>query len=114
VADDDVPHLPRGRGIRLSRPDLIKIAMTAAMLVALIVLQKPCADSVAHLVTSFDGSGSATMPKPTNLDMPGSNDGSGYVRITPDMTPEQVEQAIDRARNGPEAGSAGAPKSTLP
>jgi hypothetical protein len=98
AAEDDIPRLPRGRGVRLSRPDLIKIAMTAAMLVALIVLQKPCADSVAKLVTSFDN-GSAAMPKPTNLDMPGSGaEGSGYVHLTPDMTPEQVQQAIERAR----------------
>src|SRR5215813_13956510 len=79
---------------------MIKIAMTLAMLIALIMLQKPCADSVAKLVTGFDN-GSATMPKPTNQDMPGSDGsaaGSGYVRITPDMTPEQVQQAIERAR----------------
>jgi hypothetical protein len=107
VPEDDVPRLPRGRGLRLSGPDLMKIAMLAAGLVALIVLQRPCSDSVAKLVTSFDGSGSgsAAMPKPGTVDRPdsgpdGSNagSGSGFVHLTPDMTPEQVRQAIDKAR----------------
>jgi hypothetical protein len=69
--------------------------MMAMMLVGLIVLQKPCADSVAKLVTSFDGSGSAAMPKPTNLDMPGSGSagsGSGLIRLPENMTPEQWRQ----------------------
>jgi hypothetical protein len=105
VPDDDVPRLPRGRGLRLSGADLMKIAMLLAGLIALIVLQRPCSDSVAKLVTSFDGSGSgsAAMPKPGTVDRPdGSNaeigSGSGFVHLTPDMTPEQIRQAIDRAR----------------
>lgn len=101
--EDEVPRLPRGRGLRLSGPDLMKIAMLAAGLVALIVLQRPCSDSVAKLVTSFDGSGSgsAAMPKPGTVDRPDGSDagsGSGFVHLTPDMTPEQVRQAIDKAR----------------
>jgi len=102
--DDDVPRLPRGRGLRLSGPDLMKIAMLAAGLIALIMLQRPCSDSVAKMVTSFDGSGSGSstaMPKPGTVDRPDGSDlgsGSGYVRLTPDMTPEQVRQAIDKAR----------------
>jgi len=113
-AREDVPRLPRGRGFKLSLGELIKIAMLGTLLVAVLVLQKPCADSVAKLVTSFgsDGSGSgsaggsATMPKPGTVDLPGT--GSGYVRLTPDMTPEQVKAAIDQARGkaGSAAGSA--------
>jgi hypothetical protein len=101
--EDEIPRLPRGRGLQLSWPEIFKILMLAATLVGLLVLQKPCASSVAKLVTSFDGSGSATMPKPSNLDLSGigsgsGNAGSGYVRITPDMTPEQIKQAIDSVR----------------
>jgi hypothetical protein len=94
-----VPRIPRGRGLKLSGGELIKIGMLGTLLVAILILQKPCADSVAKLVTSFgsDGSGSGSastaMPKPDNVEVP-----EGYVRLTPDMTPEQVKAAIEQAR----------------
>jgi len=97
----------------------MKVCLLAAMLVAVIMLQRPCSDSVAKFVTSFDGSGSAQMPKPGNVDRApegsstaaGSNgshagsaeSGSGYVHLTPDMTEQQVREAIEKARTS--AGS---------
>jgi hypothetical protein len=46
--------------------------MTAGMLVLLLVVQKPCADSVSKLVTNFGSAGSgsaAAMPKPGTVDV---------------------------------------------
>jgi hypothetical protein len=106
--DDDgepVPRLPRGRGLRLSVPELLRIAVLAILLVFLIVTQKPCADAVSRFVTSFGDHGSAgkAMPRPDNVDVPGSAAGSGsglegYERLRPGMTDDEVKAAIERAR----------------
>jgi len=76
VADegDLAPKLPRGGGFRIGKGHLIKIALTASLLVMLIVVQRPCADAVSGFVTGFDGQGSdkdkagAKMPKPGNVE----------------------------------------------
>jgi len=57
AAEDDVPKLPRGRGIRLSGVQLVRIAGTAAVLVVLLLMQRPCSRAVSTFVTSFDGRG---------------------------------------------------------
>lgn len=50
-----VPPLPRGRFFRqLAFMDIMRIAMFAALLVAIIAVRKPCADSAAHFVGSFE------------------------------------------------------------
>ena len=106
--DDDgepVPRLPRGRGLRLSVPELLRIAVLAILLVFLIVTQKPCANAVSRFVTGFGDQGSAAkaMPRPDNVDVPGSAAGSGgglegYERLRPGMTDDEVKAAIERAR----------------
>lgn len=100
---DDVPKLPRGRGLRLSTPQMLRIGVTAGLLVMLIVMQKPCADAVSGFVTSFDGSnGSATkaMPKPGNVDMPRTDNGSAsdYEHLTPNMSEAEMKAAVERAK----------------
>jgi hypothetical protein len=60
--DDPVQRLPRGKGLKLSGPDLFRIAITASMLVAVIALAKPCANAVSGFVTSFDQSRPLTLP----------------------------------------------------
>jgi hypothetical protein len=116
-ADDDVPKLPRGRGLRLSRPQMMRIAGTLLLLVFLVVAQRPCADAVSTFVTGFGdrGSAAAVMPRPGTVDMPvGSSGSSGpsgstgadnaasdpgaYERLRPGMTDEEVKAVIDRAR----------------
>jgi len=60
-----------GAGLKLSGPEMFRIAVTAAMLVAVVVLAKPCAHAVSGFVTSFDqgsGKGSA-MVKPGTIDV---------------------------------------------
>jgi len=125
TADDDVPKLPRGRGLRLSRPQLIRIAGTLLLLVFLIVVQRPCADAVSTFVTSFgdQGSASAQMPRPGNVDLPvgAGSGGAGsagapagaasddrYEHLRPGMTEDEIKAVIDRARKKA-AGGSGAP-----
>jgi hypothetical protein len=109
--DDEVPKLPRGRGLRLSRPQMVRIAGTLLLLVFLIVVQRPCADAVSKLVTSFgggQGSASAQMPRPGTVDMPGSGSAAGsagsaastdrYEHLRPGMTDDEIKAVIDRAR----------------
>ena len=114
--DETVPRLPRGRGFRLSSGALLKVALTGALLVMLIVVQRPCADSVSKFVTGFDelGSASVAMPKPGTVDV-----GSGsqhFEHIGPNMTEAErtaaIQRELDRARaasssaKGSAAGSA--------
>jgi hypothetical protein len=108
--DDEVPKLPRGRGLKLSRPQMVRIAGTLLLLVFLIVVQHPCADAVSKLVTGFgaQGSASAQMPRPGTVDMPaasgsGSSAGSAertdrYEHLRPGMTEDEIRAVIDRAR----------------
>ena len=50
---DDI-KLPRDRGLRLSGAVLFRIALTAALLFAIIVLRKPCADATGRFVNAFE------------------------------------------------------------
>ena len=100
--EEEVPKLPRGRGITLSVPQLVRILGLIAVLVVLLVMQKPCSNAVSKFVTGFDGSGSAGSASP------GSGAGSGagsaprrvedYERLRPGMTDAEVKAAIERAR----------------
>jgi hypothetical protein len=115
VTDDSepVPKLPRGRGIRLNGPEMFRILLTGAMLVAVLILAKPCGSAVSGFLMKFDntrtgsaashaGSGSgASAPSMTGL--PGS--AGDYVELHPGMTDEEVRQAIEKAK-AKRAGSA--------
>jgi hypothetical protein len=94
--DPDVPRLPRGRGFKLSFGEILRIGLTASMLIAVLVLAKPCADSVSNFVASFDPPDAQPPPKPKQV--PPAPPG-GYVHITPDMSPQQIESAINGARD---------------
>jgi len=108
--DETVPRLPRGRGFRLSSGALLKVALTGALLVMLIVVQRPCADSVSKFVTGFDEPGSATvaMPKPGTVDV-----GSGsqhFEHIGPNMTEAERTAAIQRELARARAAGSGSAK----
>lgn len=108
--DEPVPRLPRGRGMRFSRPELFRIAGLAILLVFLVVAQRPCADAVSRFVTSFgeQGSAAAPLPRPGTVDRPGGGSGSdldGYEPLRPGMTDAEVKAAIERARARARAGS---------
>jgi hypothetical protein len=89
------------------------------ILVFLIMVQRPCADSVSKFVTGFGSSGdrgsaAAVMPRPGMIDVPagsagavggsgelGGSDSSGlerYEHLRPGMTDEEIKAAIQRAR----------------
>ena len=117
---EPVPRLPRSRGFRLSRPQLVRIVLTGLLLVMLIVIQKPCADSVSSFVTGFgdDGSAKPAMPTPGTVDQPAARPEVGsaadYERVPDHMTEadykamverQKAKQAAKRAASGSSAGS---------
>jgi hypothetical protein len=66
--DEPVPKLPRGRGLKLSGPQIVRIFMTLCALVGVIVLARPCASSVSNFVMGYSqGSDTAKLPKPDNV-----------------------------------------------
>ena len=97
--DEPVPRLPRGRGIKLDAAMMIRIGMTLALLVMVVLTARPCANAASSFVTGFgdEGSASSTMPKPGNVDVP-ARGADHYEQISPSATPEEVEAAIARAR----------------
>jgi hypothetical protein len=109
--DEPVPRLPRGRGItlsRLSRPEMFRIVGMAALLVFLLVAQRPCADAVSRFVTSFgdNGSAAAPLPRPGTVDLPAAGAGSDYEPLRPGMSDAEIKAAIERARARAHTGSA--------
>jgi hypothetical protein len=103
VADDDIPKLPRTAVFKVSPAAVVRIVLTASMLVMVIVATKPCANSVSKFVTDIDktGSGSAArqMPKPGTVDVPAANGSAGdYETLRPDMTEAELKAAIERAK----------------
>ncbi len=88
--DPDVPRLPRGKGFKLSFGEIVRIGLTATMLIAVLVLAQPCAEAVGRFVSSFDPPDAQLAPKPQP---------KGYVHLSSDMTPEQIQQAIGGARD---------------
>jgi hypothetical protein len=123
VTDEPVPKLPRGRGLRFSRPELFRIVGLTALLVFLLVSGRPCSDAVSRFVTSFGDSGSAAapLPRPGNVDLPGGSAGSDldrYEPLRPGMSDAELKAAIERARarahGGSGAGSNAAPGPDAP
>ena len=88
--DPDVPRLPRGKGFKLSFGEIVRIGLTGTMLIAVLVLAQPCADAVGRFVGSFDPPDAQPAPRPQP---------KGYVHLSSDMTPQQIQQAIGVARD---------------
>jgi hypothetical protein len=102
---ESVPKLPRSRGLRLTGPEVFRILITTAMLIAVLVLAKPCGNAMSNFVMGFDKTGSgkgSAMPKPGTVDLPAPSAIPGsagdYVELHPGMTDEEVQQAIDQAK----------------
>jgi hypothetical protein len=124
TGDQPVPKIPRGRGLKLSSGQMLRIGLTAAMLVMLILMTKPCSNAVSSFVTNFgdDGSASDRMPKPGALGMPHPKTDMGsaadYEHIS-NMTDDERKAAIERSRAkaaaaAAAAGSAGSGSSAAP
>jgi hypothetical protein len=99
MVDEDVPRIPRGRGVDLTRVQLVKIAFTALLLVLVIVLQRPCANATGKFVSGFENPDAAPakqpIQKPDQIDVPGSS--GVYVELK-GLTPEEQAAAIEKAR----------------
>jgi hypothetical protein len=98
VTDPDVPRLPRGRGIRLAGPQMVRIVMVATLLVAVIILQRPCGEAIDNFFKSFDppAQDAAVKEAPTP---PAKDPYEGrYHEIKPGMTEQEIEQVIEKAR----------------
>jgi len=106
--DEPVPKLPRGRGFKLSGPELFRIFITLISLIGVIVLAKPCASSVSNFVTGYDqGSDTSKLPKPGNVEPTTTpSDIDQYERLRPDMTEAEMKAAMERAKAKSHAGSA--------
>jgi hypothetical protein len=98
-ADEPVPKLPRGRGMRFSGPELFRIVLTLATLVGVVILAKPCGNAVSSFVMGMDGSGSASaakqMPKPGTVDVPQP---TNLEQLKPGMTEAEYKALIERSR----------------
>jgi hypothetical protein len=88
--DPDVPRLPRGKGFKLSFGEIVRIGLTGTMLIAVLVLAQPCAEAVGRFVGSFDPPDAQPAPRPQP---------KGYVHLSSDMTPQQIQEAIGAARD---------------
>jgi hypothetical protein len=96
--------------MRFSRPELLRVAGLAILLVFLLVAQRPCADAVSRFVTGFgdQGSAAAPLPRPGTVDEPAGGAGSdlgGYEPLRPGMTEAEIKAAIERARARARTGS---------
>ncbi len=100
---EPVPKLPRGRGLKLSGPELFRIVLTLVTLVGVIVLTRPCANAVSKFVTSFDQGSDQTMPEPGNVDVPAVQQ---YERLEPGMSEAEIKAAIERSKANAAGGSA--------
>ena len=87
---DDVPRIPRGRGLRLTTAQVVQVVMVATALVAVILLQKPCARSVSRFVNSFDPADAGVAR--TDAVVP-----EGVI-LRGDMTPAELAAQIAKAR----------------
>lgn len=86
-----MPKLPRGRGLKLSKPELVRIAMLLIALVGVIMLTGPCARSVSKFVMGFDKDNTTTR-KPDVPKQP------QYEQLKPGMSEEEIKAAIERSK----------------
>jgi hypothetical protein len=112
--EDPVPKLPRGPLIRFAGPQVFRILMTIGMLIAVLVLARPCGNAMSNFIMGFDntkGSGSGAgkhAPPAAQPQLPGS--AGDYVELHPGMTDDEVRQAIEKAKDkAKHAGSAASP-----
>lgn len=100
--DPDVPRLPRGKGIRLAGPQMVRIVMVAALLIAVIVLQRPCGEAIDNFFQSFDPPAQDAAPVKEAPKPPDPYEGK-YHEIKPGMTEQEIEQVIEKARREAES-----------
>jgi hypothetical protein len=98
--DPDVPRLPRGRGLRFTSPQVMKILFFIALLVAVIALQRPCSEAAGNFVGQFDDPKAAKDAGPAKVDpaLPPGN----YVEIDTSLSDEEIKKALEKASPTPQ------------
>ncbi len=99
---EPIPRLPRGSGFKLSRGGIFRILMFTTLLVGVLALRQPCSDGVARFVEQFDVDAAPATAADAGALPPSGN----FVRITGDMSDEQLRQKLEQA--GVLFGDAGA------
>src|SRR5262245_42028968 len=87
-ADQDVPRIPRGRGVAIARGAIIKIALTTTLLVMVVLFRKPCGQATAKFIGSFAQKPDAAMP----VELP-----PGSVSLQ-GLSGDELKAAIEKAR----------------
>jgi hypothetical protein len=103
VDDEPVPRLPRGRGLKLSFPEIARIVMIAAMLIAVLMLRRPCAESTGRFVESFEPPVDAGPAR-----APGQLPPGRYIPLTGEMTEQDLRDKL-RLLEQIDAGTATSP-----
>lgn len=88
--DEPVPRLPRGRGLKLSFPEIARILMIVAMLIAMMMLRRPCAENTGRFIESFEPPVDAG---PTRT--PGQLPPGRYVPLTGEMTEQELRDKLE-------------------
>lgn len=91
-----MPRIPRGRGLSLSFGQVLRIVTVAVALLALVVLQKPCAKSVSRFVTDFGPNDAGVAPSSSPPRSPAPMPQGVHIRS--DMTPAEIEAAVAQAK----------------
>jgi hypothetical protein len=90
-ADDEaVPRLPRGRGIKLSFAEIMRILMILAMLIGVLALRRPCAQSTGRFIESFEPPVDAGP-----VQTPGQLPAGRYIRVSGEMTEEELREKLE-------------------
>lgn len=77
---------------------MVRIVMVATLLVAVIVLQRPCGEAIENFFQTFDPPGKdAAVKEAPKPPAPDPYEGK-YHEIKPGMTDQEVEQVIEKAR----------------
>jgi hypothetical protein len=89
----------------LSFGAIVRIVMVAVALIALIVLQKPCAKSVSKFVTSFSEDAGVRLPDAGAPAGPSPDAGISLRGLTPEQQQQAIQRELDRARAASDSGA---------
>jgi hypothetical protein len=109
--DEPVPRLPRGRGIKLSFAEIMRILMILAMLLAVLALRRPCAENTGRFIQSFEPPVDAGPAR-----TPGQLPPGRYIPLNGEMTEQELREKLElvneidagvapEARTGPATGA---------
>ena len=101
--DEPVPRLPRGRGIKLSFAEIMRILMILAMLIAVVALRQPCAENTGRFIQSFEPPADAGPAR-----TPGQLPPGRYIPLNGEMTEQELREKLELLTEIDAGSSAGA------